>query len=93
MYTSIANHGLTVKDKLIENYYILNQIVQSIDTGIAIIYEKQLVHVNNEIRRITGRTYKYLENNLIDIISPEDVYKIKRKFIGVLKHICEKADF
>ncbi|MBP5368219.1 MAG: response regulator [Bacteroidales bacterium] len=93
MYTSIANHGLTVKDKLIENYYILNQIVQSIDTGIAIFYEKQLVHVNNEIRRMTGRTYKYLESNLIDIISPTDLYKIKRKFIGVLKHICEKADF
>lgn len=93
MYTSIANHGLTVKDKLIENYYILNQIVQSIDTGIAIFYEKQLVHVNNEIRRITGRTYKYLESNLIDIISRADLFKIKRKFIGVLKHVCEKADF
>ena len=93
MYTSIANHGLTVRDKLIENYYILNQIVQSIDTGIAIFYEKQLVHVNNEIRRITGRTYKYLENNLLEIISRADLFRIKRKFIGVLKHTCDKADF
>ncbi|MBQ1883903.1 MAG: response regulator [Bacteroidales bacterium] len=93
MYTSIANHGLTVKDKLIENYYILNQIIQSIDTGIAIFYEKQLVHVNNELRRITGRTYKFLENNLIDIISKADYYRIKRKYISVLKHSTDKADY
>ena len=93
MYTSIANHGLTVKDKLIENYYILNQIVQSIDTGIAVFYEKQLVHVNNEIRRITGRTYKYLENNLIEIISKSDFFKMKRKFIGVLKNYSDKEEF
>ena len=92
MYTSIANHGLTVKDKLIENYYILNQIIQSIDTGIAIFYEKQLVHVNNELRRITGRTYKFLENNLVDIISKADYYRIKRKYISVLKHSNDKAD-
>ncbi|MBO4244501.1 MAG: response regulator [Bacteroidales bacterium] len=93
MYTSIANHGLTVKDKLIENYYILNQIVQSIDTGIAVFYEKQLVHVNNEIRRITGRTYKYLENNLVEIISKSDYFKIKRKFISVLKNYADKDEF
>lgn len=93
MYTSIANHGLTLKDKLIENYYILNQIVQSIDTGIAIFYEKKLVHVNNELRRITGRTYKYLENNLIDIISPTDYYNVKRNYVGVLKRYYDKSDF
>ena len=93
MYTSIANHGLTVKDKLIENYYILNQIVQSIDTGIAVFYEKKLVHVNNEIRRITGRTYKYLESNLMDLFFENDIYSIRRKFISVMKHYTDKAEF
>ncbi|MCQ2973550.1 MAG: ATP-binding protein [Bacteroidales bacterium] len=93
MYTSIANNGLTVKDKMIENYYILNQIVQSIDTGVIVIYEKKLVLINNEAKRIFGRTYKELETNLSSFFLANQFYQIKKQFVSVLKNYIEKAEF
>lgn len=85
MYTSITNRGKSVKDKMIENYYILNQIVQSIDTGILIIFEGRLLHVNNETRRISQRPYRYLEHNLIECVSPDCRFQVKRAYFSVLR--------
>ena len=92
MYTSITNRGVSIKNKMIENYYILNQIVQSIDTGIVIIYERELLHINNEMRRITARTYKYLEHNLISVIYESCRRKVLKSFVSVLKEYSDKED-
>lgn len=92
MYTSITNRGVSIKNKMIENYYILNQIVQSIDTGIVIIFEKSLLHINNEMRRITERTYKNLEQDLLGIIMPDNRRQVIKKYVSVLKEFTDKEE-
>ncbi|MCQ2251002.1 MAG: response regulator [Bacteroidales bacterium] len=84
MYTSITNRGKSVKDKMIENYYILNQIVQSIDTGILIIFDGKLLHVNNETRRISQRTYRDIERNVLDCVAPSCRMEAVRAYFSVL---------
>jgi len=81
-----------VKDKMIENYYILNQIVQSIDTGILIIYDGQLLHVNNETRRITQRTYREIEQSVLDCISPRYRMEAIRAYFSVLRGDSDRLD-
>ncbi len=92
MYTSITNRGKSVKDKLIENYYILNQIVQTIDTGILIIYDGQLLHVNNETRRISQRTYREIEHNVLDCVAPKYRVEAARAYFSVLSGVCDRLD-
>lgn len=92
MYTSITNKGVSIKNKMIENYYILNQIVQSIDTGIVIIYNKTLLHINNEMRRIAKRTYRDIECNLVGIIAPAFRISVIRAYISVIREYTEKQE-
>ena len=93
MYTSITNKGVSIKNKMIENYYILNQIVQGIDTGIVIIYNKTLLHINNEMRRIAKRTYKDIESDLVGAIAPAFRVSVLRSYISVLKGFTDKQEF
>jgi signal transduction histidine kinase/CheY-like chemotaxis protein len=93
MYTSITNKGVSIKNKMIENYYILNQIVQGIDTGIVIIYNKTLLHINNEMRRIAKRTYKDIESDLVGAIAPAFRISVLRSYISVLKGFSDKQEF
>lgn len=92
MYTSITNRGVSIKNKMIENYYILNQIVQGIDTGIVIIYEKKLLHINNEMRRITRRTYKSMEFDLMSIVCPPFRHSVLKAYVSVLKEYSDKKE-
>ena len=92
MYTSITNRGVSIKNKMIENYYILNQIVQGIDTGIVIIYQKSLLHINNEMRRIARRTYKEIECDILGIVCPQFKIPLLRAYISVLKEHTDKED-
>lgn len=85
MYTSITHRGESVKDKMIENYYILNQIVQSIDTGILIIHNGRLLHVNNETRRISQRTYRDIEQGLMECVAPAYRILAMRTYFMVLR--------
>lgn len=92
MYTSITHNARSVKEKMIENYYILNQIVQSIDTGILIIFDRKLVYVNNETRRIAQRTYKDIESHLIESVAPKHRIMILRAFLSVQNYYSDRQE-
>jgi PAS domain S-box-containing protein len=92
MYTSITNNARSVKEKMIENYYILNQIVQSIDTGILIIFDRKLLYVNNETRRIAQRTYKDIESHLIESVAPKHRIMVLRAFLSVQNNINDRQE-
>lgn len=92
MYTSITSNGLTVKEKMIENYYILNQIVQTIDTGILIIFDRRLLYVNNETRRITQRAYRDIELHLLDGVLPQYRRAVLKAYISVLRNYCDRSE-
>ena len=93
MYTSIIrNTAKSVKEKMIENYYILNQIVQSIDTGILIIFDRKLIYVNNETRRIAQRTYKDIESHLIECVTPKHRIEIMRAFLSVHNNLSDREE-
>lgn len=92
MYTSITHRGQSLKDKMIENYYILNQIVQSIDTGILIIHDGRLIHVNNETRRISQRTYRDIERGLMDCIVPQYRILAIRSYFMVLRGLHDRLE-
>lgn len=77
---------------MIENYYILNQIVQSIDTGIVIIYNKTLLHINNEMRRIAKRTYKEIESDFVGIIAPAFRISVLKSYISIIKGYTDKEE-
>ncbi|MCR5455744.1 MAG: response regulator [Bacteroidales bacterium] len=92
MYTSITHNARSVKEKMIENYYILNQIVQSIDTGILIIFDRKLIFVNNETRRIAQRTYKDIESHLIKSVSPKHKIQVLRAFLSVQNNYSDRQE-
>lgn len=92
MYTSITHNARSVKEKMIENYYILNQIVQSIDTGILIIFDRKLLYVNNETRRIAQRPYKDIETHLIKSVSPRHKTHVLRAFLSVQNNYSERQE-
>jgi len=93
MYTSIiSNTARSVKEKMIENYYILNQIVQSIDTGILIVFDRKLLFVNNETRRIAQRTYKDIESHLIESVAPKYRIAVLRAFLSVQNNLSDREE-
>ncbi|MBO7463380.1 MAG: hypothetical protein J6T96_12370, partial [Bacteroidales bacterium] len=93
MYTSIiSNTARSVKEKMIENYYILNQIVQSIDTGILIVFDRKLLFVNNETRRIAQRTYKDIESHLIESVAPKYRIAVLRAFLAVQNNLSDREE-
>ena len=93
MYTSIIrNTAKSVKEKMIENYYILNQIVQSIDTGILIIFDRKLIYVNNETRRIAQRTYKNIESHLIECVVPRYRIEVMRAYLTVQNKLSDREE-
>lgn len=93
MYTSIiSNTARSVKEKMIENYYILNQIVQSIDTGILIIFDRKLLFVNNETRRITQRTYKDIESHLIESVDTRHRIAVLRAYLAVQNNYSDREE-
>lgn len=93
MYTSIiSNTTRSVKEKMIENYYILNQIVQSIDTGILIIFDRKLLFVNNETRRIVQRTYKDIESHLIKSVTPKHRIAVLRAYLSVQNNYSDREE-
>ncbi|MBO7441434.1 MAG: hypothetical protein J6U21_17335, partial [Bacteroidales bacterium] len=93
MYTSIIrNTAKSVKEKMIENYYILNQIVQSIDTGILIIFDRKLLFVNNETRRIAQRTYKDIESHLIESVAPKYRVPVLRAYLSVQNNLSDREE-
>ena len=93
MYTSIiSNTARSVKEKMIENYYILNQIVQSIDTGILIVFDRKLLFVNNETRRIAQRTYKDIESHLIESVAPKYRIPVLRAFLSVQNNLSDREE-
>ena len=92
MYTSITHNARSVKEKMIENYYILNQIVQSIDTGILIIFDRKLLYVNNETRRIAQRTYKDIESHLIESVAPRHRIMVLRAFLSVQNNFSDRQE-
>ncbi len=92
MYTSITHNARSVKEKMIENYYILNQIVQSIDTGILIIFDRKLLYVNNETRRIAQRTYKDIESHLIESVATKHRIMLLRAFVSVQNFYSDRQE-
>lgn len=91
MYSSISDNSVSAQDKLIENYYILNQIIQTVNVGTVIIYEKKILHINNHIRRISQNTYKKIECETQSLIAPQDWFRVVRAYVAVLKKYCDKS--
>ncbi len=92
MYTSIINNSESLQDKLIENYYILNQIIHSINTGTVIVFEKKIIHINNETRKISQRTYKEMENGIHGIVCHNDIKKVLRAYTAVLRNFSNTCE-
>lgn len=92
MYTSIINNSEQLQNKMIENYYILNQIIHSINTGTIIVFEKKIIHINNETRKITQRTYKEMESGIEGIICKKDIRKVQRAYTAVLHHFSNTSE-